>query len=299
MNNWFFLALLSPAIFTVNIFIDKYVLVSKVKDYRGVVVYSAITGLTAGTLFWIMFKMPILPLFDAFIILTTGILTIWGYYFYFKALSSSQTSYIIGLLQMIPVVTLIFSFVFLKETISSLQLLGFFLVLFSATALSYKKQKKKFKLDPSFYYILLADVFFAAGNVLIKFATNTNSFTQIITYESWGIAIGGIILFLAVQPVRSAFLQTTKTAGKKVLGIMFLNETILIVAKAVTFLAISLGSVSLVTVLGGTQVFYGIILGIFLTIIAPHIFKENIKKKELTKKIIFMGILFVGIWLIH
>lgn len=299
MTNWIFLALLAPAVFTVVNFLDKYIVESKVKDYRGVPIYSGIVGLIAGTFFWLIFGRPILPFFDGFIVITVGMLTVWAFLFYFKALSSSQTSYVIGLFQLIPVFTLLFSFLFLHEVISTNQLFGFFLILISAILLSYQKQKKKFKLDTSFYYILTADVFFAASSVLIKFAINANSFTKILCYESWGIAIGALFLFIFYKACRNAFLETTKTVGNKVLGIMLLNEGIYILAKTITLFAVSLGPVTLVSVLGGTQVFYGILFGVILTMLMPKVFNEGIAQKEILKKLILMGGLFVGIWLMQ
>lgn len=296
MNNWFFLALLAPAVFTISNFLDKYILESKVKDYRGVPIYSGIVGLIAGTFFWLIFGQPLLPFFDGLIVIIVGMFTVWAFLFYFKALSSSQTSYVIGLFQLIPVFTLIFSFLSLHEVISLNQFFGFFLILASAILLSYKKQKRKFKFDSSFYYVIFADVFFAGGSILIKFAINANSFTKIVCYESWGIAIGALLLFIFYKASRNAFIKTTRTVGNKVLGIMLLNEAIYILAKTITFLAISLGPVTLVSVLGGTQVFYGIVFGIILTIFMPKVFKEGIGKEEVVKKLILMALLFVGVW---
>lgn len=297
MNNWFLLALLSPAIFAINNFIDKYVIEEKVKDYRSIPIYTALVGLIAGCIIWLCFGRQSLPFYDAAIVMLTGVLTVWGYAFYFRALSTSQTSYVIGLFQVIPVLALVLSFIFLGETITLVQFGGFFLVLSSAIALSFQKDKEKFKLNSAFYWVLIADLLFAASSVLFKFAVNANSFTKILSYESWGIALGGLILYIVFPSVRHAFIKTNKEVGKKVMGIMVVNEIVLILAKGIMFLAISLGSVALVSVLGGTQVFYGIVFGLVLTLIAPKIFKEEIGKKHLLKKVILMSLLFLGIWL--
>ncbi len=296
MNNWLFLALLAPAVYTVVNFIDKYVIEHKVKDYRGMPIYAAIVGLVIGSIFWVIFGFPKLPIFDGFLVVITGILTLFGYALYFNALSKNQTSYIIGLFQLIPLITLILSVIFLHENISSIQLLGFALILVSAIALSVKKEKKKLKLNSAFYLIVVADLFFALSNVILKFAISANSFTKIFSYESWGIPAGGLILWIVFPKVRIAFLKTTSSVGNRVLGIMFLNEIIFICSKVLTFLAISLGPVALVSVLGSTQIFYGLAYGFILTLIAPSIFKEDIKGENLVKKIIFMALLFIGIW---
>lgn len=299
MNNWLYLALLAPAVYTVVNFVDKYVVEHKVKDYRGMPIYGSIVGLVVGTLFWIAVGFPFLPLFDAVLVISTGVLTLFGYALYFNALSKSQTSYVIGLFQLIPLITLALSFIFLSERINGSQFVGFLMVLLTVLSLSINKEKKKFKFDSAFYLVLISDVFFAFANIILKFAITADSFTKIFSYESWGIALGGLILWLVFPTVRKAFLKTTKTVGTKVLGIMFLNEFIFIISKVITFLAIALGPVALVSVLGGTQVFYGILYGFILTIVAPKIFHEDISKGGLTKKIILMSLMFAGIWLIH
>ena len=105
MNNWLYLALLAPAVYTVVNFIDKYVVEHKVKDYRSMPIYGSLVGLVVGTLFWIAVGFPLLSFFDAVLVISTGVLTLFGYALYFNALSKSQTSYVIGLFQLIPLIT--------------------------------------------------------------------------------------------------------------------------------------------------------------------------------------------------
>lgn len=95
-----------------------------------------------------------------------------------------------------------------------------------------------------------------------------------------------------------AFHESFRSVGKVTLGVMFFNEILFIISKAFTFLAISLGPVALVGVLGGTQVFYGFLYGILLTLLFPKIFQEDISKNEIVKKLLFAVILFIGIWFI-
>jgi drug/metabolite transporter (DMT)-like permease len=296
--NWFILALLAPAIYTVVNFIDKYIVEKKVKDYRGMPIYGSIVALIFGTAVWLLTGMPLLSLRDGLIVITTGILSMYGFALYFNALSKSQTSYIIALFQMMPILSLILSFLVLGEMISLQQLLGFVAVLGSVIALSINKESKGFKIDSAFYLILLADAFFALSGVLIKFTLNANSFSKILSYESWGLFLGGLSLYLLLPNVRRAFWESFNTVGKKILVVMFINEAIFVVSKSLTFLAISLGPVALVSVLGGTQVFYGLAYGWILTLIAPSIFNEDISKEGLVKKIVLTITLFIGLWLV-
>lgn len=290
--NWVLLALLAPAVYTLNNFIDKYLVSNRIKDYRAIFIYSAIVGLGAGSLIWLLTGMPIFDRFDASIVLLTGMLTVWGLPLYFKALAEEETTTIIILFQTIPIISLILAFFILGETITVQQILGFILIFICATLATLKKTKGKiFQISPAFFYVLLFNFMWALAGVLIKFTINATSFTKILPYESWGIGIGGLVLFILFPGIRKAFLKSLKTLKKPTIGIVVSNEVVFVTAKAVTFLAYSLGPVALVSVLGGTQVFFGIIYGTILTILFPKLFKEDIDKNTLIKK----GILGLGV----
>lgn len=299
MDTWIFYALLAPAVYAVVNFIDKYLLSKEVKDYNAMPIYTAITGFVVGTLFWVVNGFPLLSSRDSLIVIATGILTTWSLIAYFKALSFEETSKVIILFQMLPIVTLLLSFLFLKETITPKQFIGFILIIFASIAVSVEKEKKGFILSPAFFYILIYDILWAASGVLIKFAINANSFWKILSYESWGIGIGGIMVYLIISPIRNAFNKSLKKITKRALSIIALNEGVFVLAKSLTFFAFSLGPVALVSVLENTQTFYGIIFGFALTIIAPSIFKEDISRKGLVKKLVASIILFLGILLLR
>lgn len=296
--NWFVLALISPALLTVVYFIDKYVIESKVKDYRGMPIYGAISGGVVGTLFWLFSGQPILSQRDTLLVIFSGVISLFAYYLYFNALAKSNTSYIIILFQTTPILTLILAFLFLKETITIKQLVGFALILSSAIALSLEKRREKFTLSSSLYLILLSNLLLATAAILIKFTINANSFSKIFSYESWGIALGGLLLYSLFPIVRKAFIESFISVGQKVLSIMFFNELIFVTSKATQFLAIALGPVALVSVLGSTQTFYGIIYGAMLTLLVPRIFKEDISKNGLLQKIAASVVLLFGMYLI-
>ena len=295
---WFILALLSPAIYVIVNYIDKYVIERKVKDYRGMPIYGALTGIVIGTLFWIFSGQPVLSLRDASLVVTSGVISLFAYYLYFSALSKSQTSIVIILFQMTPIFTLILASIFLKELITVKQLFGFLLVILAAVALSMEGKLKEVKISSAFYLILLADVLLAVSALFIKFTINANSFSKIFSYESWGLALGGLILYIFSSGARTAFRVSFRSVGRNVLGIMFLNESIFVVSKSIQFLAIALGPVALVSVLGSTEVFYGILYGQVLTSLFSHIFKEDVSKKGLLKKLLPSLVLLLGVYLI-
>jgi transporter family protein len=297
--SWLFFALLAPAINTVVNFTDKYILEKELKDYRIVPLYTAVTAFIAGTLFWLFTGRQLLTPFNGMLVLSTGAITLWSLVIYFKALSQEETSKIVLLFKMTPLITLLFSFLFLKEYITIQQFIGFILILAAVLNISRKKGTKLIEFSSAFWLILLYDVMLAATIILIKFAINLNSFTKVLSYESWGISIGGVILYLVAPKIRRAFHKSLKTLHPRTIAVLFFNETVFVIGKVVQFIAFSLGSAVLVNVVGTTEVFYGILYGWILTIISPKVFKEDIGKEGLLRKAFSALVLFIGVWLIY
>lgn len=297
--NWLPLAIFAPAVYAVVVFIDKYILEKEITDYRGMPVYSAVIAGIFGIVIWVATGFPLLTLRDSLLIILTGILTVFGLASYFKALASDEASKVTILFQMTPVITLVLSFFVLGSMISLTQLIGFLLILFSTIGISIGKQVGKFKFSNIFLLILLTDFLWAAAFVLFKFVINANSFTNVISYESWGMGIGGFILYNLFPSIRKAFNRTSRKVGKRIFWLIVVNESVFLISRLLTYLAISKGPVALVDVVGGLQVVFAIIYGLILTLVAPKIFKENISKKGLFKKLILAGFVLVGLWLVQ
>lgn len=85
-------ALLSSLVYAVVNFIDKYLIEKKVKDFRGMPIYTAIMGGVMGAFFWLITGLTLLPLYDSLLILLSCILQIFGTALYFKATFKSETS---------------------------------------------------------------------------------------------------------------------------------------------------------------------------------------------------------------
>lgn len=300
MPSWVIFSLLGTAISMAVVFVDKYNLDQQIKDYRGMAMYSAIVGLIMGTFLWILVGFPMLSIRDGFLVILTGILSIFSASLYFYVVQRELVSKVVFLLQLTPIFVFILSLIFLKETITIRQFIGFVLILIPTLLISSGENGKfKLNIDKNTFLLMLADLLTASSAVLFKFVVEIGGFTKVVAYESWGWAIGGAILFTVLPPVRKAFIETTRNLKKKALTIIFANEILYIGSKLFMFLAISLGPVFLVNVISGTQVFFGIIYGAFLTLIAPQIFKEDISKKGLIKKLILGGVTLFGISLIY
>lgn len=297
--SWLVYALLSPLVFSVVNFGDKFIIEKHIKDTRAMPVYSGIVAFFTGCVLFVITGFPTLPLKDMILVMVTGVMTSVGAALYFTAVARDEASKIIVLIQMQPVIVLLLSLVFLNDTLSLQQLIGFILILGAAVAISLNRDADGFKLSAAFYLILVCDLIWASSLVLFKFVAVENQFDALLPYESWGLALGDLLLYLFVPGIRAAFHQNLKIVSRRALGFLGINETIFVVAKLLGLTAVALGPVALVSVLGSSQVFFGLLLGVILTSLAPTIFKEDISRQNLARKAVLALVMFGGILLIN
>lgn len=292
---WLVYALLAPLIFTVVNFIDKLILEKHVRNPASMTPYISTMALINGTLLWVLTGFPVPPVRDITIVMVSGMLTAIGALLYYRALAAEDTSKVIVLIQIQPVIVLTLSFLLLHETISMLQFIGFVLILSSAIALSAKRGMGGIHFSKSLGLLLIVNLQWALSVVLFKLVTADGRFEQFLSYESWGFALGGLFIYLFVRSVREAFHENFRVIPRRALGIIVVNETIFLGAKLLTLAAVALGPTALVSVLGGTQVFFGILAGWLLTVLVPTIYREEIAHRDLIRKGAVALVLFVGI----
>jgi len=120
-------------------------------------------------------------------------------------------------------------------------------------------------------------------------------FVTVAAYENFGAAVGGLVIYFTIPLIREKFHESLR-ANKQAIIIVLVNEGLYIVSKYVHYLAFSLGPVALVSVIGSTQVFFGIVIGIGLTKLFPKIFEEDLTKKTLISKFSWSAIMLLGLW---
>lgn len=296
--NWIFLALLAPFIYAINVFLDKYLISAKLPDYRSLPIFGAFLAIPVVIILGFFQGFGSVSIKDALLVIITGVFAIWGFSLYLESLIKEETSIIIIFIQLIPAMVLVLSYFILGERINFQQFLGFSLLLTSSILVSLKKEKMKINISKQLIYIFLADVLWSLSYILIKFASVSVNFPSLVMYESVGVILGVLSLLIFIMPIKRAFQKTIIKIRKPILVLVLLNEALFLIGKIITYLAVTIGPAALISVLGSTQIFYGIILGIGLTLLLPKVFKENLSKYDLIKKALLGLMAFAGIYLI-
>ncbi|MDO8470876.1 MAG: EamA family transporter [bacterium] len=293
--NWIFLSLLAPLFWALSNFIDKYTLG---KYTKGIFDFLFFSTITSWLLFFILFAFVGVPELTAYswIPVFTGVILIYSYGFYGKALEQGDTSSLVILFKLIPVLTVILAFIFLGQTLSSNELLGFIIVLVGATIVSFEKSKGVF--IKGFGMILIAILMWSAMTLLTDYGLTKMSFWDYLMLDTLGSALAGLTLFV-IPSVRKQVIDGLKTAttgkyvwfsGNNLLD--FFGQMSIKKALAIT------PSAGLVTIVMQVQSFYAIVIGILLTLLLPNIISEDISARTLMKKCIGALIMFSGIYIL-
>lgn len=295
--NWLFLAIGAYALYSVTNFFDKFLVEKRIKDPIAIVILGGLTTLITGLIIFLFNGVKLLPAGQGMLLLLAGSLLTFYIIPYFKALKIDDTSRVVPLFQFYPIITLIISFLFLHETLNSKEFLGFAFVIVGGFIIGTEKITGKiFSLRKSLFLMLLASFLYSLTNIIFKFVT-VNDFWTNFAYLAFGATIG--CLFLLLKPAyRKAFVDQIKILNLSTVALLACNSIINLFAELCAFLAISAGSVALVSAVNGVQPFIVLLYGLILTLFFPKIIKEDIRKETLVTKLFAAVVLFIGIYFI-
>src|SRR3990167_4028289 len=163
METWIPLALLAPLLYTGSNFIDKY-LIEKITENSPATVITILAGL-AGLPFLIVVgfasssAIADYGFINALGATVSGLILIYSFYFYYKALFIADASIVAALFQLIVVFNYIFGLIFLNEHLSLLQLSAMAMVIAGSVLLTLESHEKKLKLNKKVFLLMLFSCF--------------------------------------------------------------------------------------------------------------------------------------------
>lgn len=293
--NWIFLSLLAPFFWALSNFVDKFILGRHVKGIFDFLFFSTITSWFLFAVLLFIIGVPELSIFSV-IPIVTGILLIYSYGFYGKALEKNDTSALVILFELVPVVTTILAFIFLAQTFSLNEFFGFSVVLVGATIVSFEKGKSIF--IKGFGLILIAIFMWSMTALIADYGLTKMTFWDYFMLDNLGSAFAGLTMFI-FPSVRKQVIEGIVTARFPKYFWFTWNNLLDFFGQMSIKKALSVApSVGLVTVVMQVQSFYVILIGLLVTIFVPHLIKEDISLFIVIKKIVGATIMFFGIYLL-
>lgn len=295
---WYLYAAVTPVLYSVTNFVDKFLIEKKIKDPIAITALSGLVSGALGILLGIFTGFKYLGLTQTALLLIAGLLLIFYLLPYYKALKLEDTSRVVPLFQFIPVFTLILSTIFLKESLSPKQTIGLLLVVSAGFILSAEKiEGKIFRPRKALWFMLLSGLMYGCVGILFRYVVRESDYWTTLSWNYIGTGLGAILLLL-LPKIRLSIKSQVREI-KSSLVIINANNGIAILADMSGAYAISLATVPLVNIIGGIQPLVVLILGLILSVWFPQIIKEDIRKVVVAHKLISILLIFSGLYLVY
>lgn len=289
------IAILAYFLFAVNGVVDKFLLSRTVKHPAAYAFYIGITG----PLTWLLvpFGLEFLSPSNLFIAIVGGACFIFALYFLYAAIQQTSISRILPLEGgLVPIFTLLLSYTLLGEHLTSSQLQAFAFLVAGGVLVMLEKDSKGWHASALFGGTLAAFLF-ALSLVLTKYTFDLSNFVSGLVWTRLGFLIVSLGMLIP-RASRRYILQTPRRASKGNIILYYGSRLSGGLAGLLQNYAISIGSVTIVNALQGTQHAILLLLTLFLSKYFPKILKEKATKLILLQKSAAIALIAAGLILL-
>jgi len=296
---WLFIAVIAHFFYAFVFIIDKYI-VSRSLPHP--IVYSFYVGVLG---FLILFLVPFGFYFPSFnqllLVFVAGVFQVVGWIFMYRALNRGEVSRVVPFIGgFVALFTLLLSKVFINEKLTTFQLIAFILLVLGVFILSLRKTKLIEKIAVNkkniFSLAIFSSFCFAAYWVITKYIFLEADF---ITGLIWLRTVAGLVVLTLLIPKknRQLIFRKTEKLKKQTIKFVFMGRILSVLGALGVYLAVYLGSVTLVNSLQGIQ--YAFILFLALIFFKKHRnLREEISREIIVQKIIAIILIGTGLALL-
>lgn len=226
--------------------------------------------------------------------LLSGFILIFSLFFYFKSLKLDHPSVVVALYNLQAIFTALIAYFFLGERLAASEYLGFGLLLVASFGISLSNLKN-FRPPKVLLLMVVAALLIAISNAINDYVYTQAPFWNSFIFFVIGNFIAAICILLFSKSGRK--FPKKLIAIKKFFPIFILSEILSITAGFLYNKAISLGSVSLISVLFGLQPIFILLISFSLVPFFPRLFRQ-ITAQTLIHKSLWISLMLVGLYFV-
>jgi drug/metabolite transporter (DMT)-like permease len=289
---WLFIVILAHLFYALVFIIDKYILSQPLPHPIVYAFYVGILGIFILVLIPFGFHFPSGR--EIILVLLAGLADLLAAILFYKALNLDEVSRIIPFSGgFLAIFILILSSLTIGERLTSHQYLAFILLVLGSLLISFKR---KILFQKAFGLALLSSFLAAIFWVITKYIFIKTSFISGLIWIRTGAALMSLVLLI---PSKNRELIFRKTKELKIRTVkFFISDRVLsILAGFLMYLAVFMGSVTLVNSLKGLQYVFILILALLFFRKIPDL-REQFDGKIITQKIIAIILIGLGLALL-
>lgn len=284
---WLLFAFSGPVLWAASTHIDKYLVDRYFQnaDTTVLIVFTALIGLVILPFIAALQPHALrLAPESALVMTASGILYMTAMLFYLRAIQSEEASVIAPLFQASTIFTFILGYLLLGETLTLAKLAGVALIIAGAVLLAAGRRTRHAPFKFRMMALMLGCTFVVAlSSVLFKLFAVRSDFWSTTFWMFLGEALFGTGV-LAIPRYRRQFLTLLKTNTNALLAINGANELINLGGGLGVRFASLLAPVALVSAVSSTTTLFVFAFGIGLSVLAPHLAREDLSADNLLRK---------------
>lgn len=212
-------------------------------------------------------------------------------YFYYKSLVDGDVSRVVPVFSTAPIFTLFFSAIFLNEHLSVLDYVAIFSIAAGSMVMGMEQTKKKLKIDHAVLMALAVAFFSSIRTVVMKIPVDTVSVWPLLFW----VGIGGLLFATPLLVLHYKRIEAyNERQARRGIGHFVLADILDAFGHLSLFIAIGLGSVSLVMAILHTKALIIFLVASVVAAIWPNFISETITKSILAKKAVGTALIILG-----
>ena len=300
---WFLLGLVGPFLYALTNHIDKHLLRTYFKEdgVLTLIMYSAMLALCVVPIAFI-FDSSVLGMGTENMLVLAGVavldvILLWAY---LSALNEDEPTVVIIFYSLVPVLGLLFGYLILGETISSMQLAAMAIVIAGATIITVEfVSGGSFRLKwKTTGYMLIACTCWALETTVFKMVALEESVWRSLFWECLMLGAFGVGIFVLSRKYRNAFLKQFRKNSKSVVSLNVLNEGLYTVGNIAVAFAAMLAPVALILLLNAFQPIFVMAIGVGLAIFFPKFATEKATRHQVIQRLVAIAVTGVGTYIL-
>lgn len=279
--------------------VDSHLITKRMPSLQAYMLPTAVMYLCFGAIFTGFFPLPSgIGTIHWLVAIGSGLAAALGIVLMLLTFRTGEVSRIVPVVHTFPVFVAMLAIPLLHETLSLLQWLAVFMTVAGAVLISARRGTagKGAQLSKSFALLLGSSLLIAVSNTASKYALGYLSFWNMYTINAF--SFGAVFALISLRPDTVRQLRDMEER-RWPLGLLALNELLVIPSVLVAYWAIQNGPVSLVSTVIATRPFFVFVYTSALASISPAILSERLTRGTIGVKMVSIGLITGGIAIIN
>jgi len=297
--DWVSIAILSTAILGVVNIIDSHLISRRMPSLQAFLLPAGIISLVYGLVLFYLFPLPDdIGVWPLTVTVVAGVVRTTSLLILLYTLKMEEVSRVIPMASTYPIFVAIIAVPLLGETLNYLEWVAIVIVVAGAVVVSTRRSPSGSTtwLGKAFFLLIGSSLLMAVANVTTKYALAYVSFWNMYCVTIF--CMSSIFMLISLRPRILKELGNMKRRSSAI-ALLTLNEILVVIGVVLSFWAMEMGPISLVSTIASSRPIFVLIYALILSRISPTFLEWQSGKRMLVLRLIAIAMIVSGIAIIY